>query len=53
VLDSFLDLRDDDFVRNDAFGNNAFHLDTRECEKIIDFLDGFPGKVEVSREPVK
>ena len=39
VLHGFLDLRDDDFIRGDAFGNNAFHLDTGEGEKVVDFLD--------------
>ena len=41
VLDGFLDLRDDDFVRRDAFGNDAFDLDTGEGEEVVDFLDGF------------
>jgi hypothetical protein len=41
VLNGFHDLRDDDFLRSDAFGNNAFNFDSGEGEKVIDFLNRF------------
>jgi hypothetical protein len=53
VLNGFFDFRDHDFIRGDAFGDNALDFYASEREKIGNFRDGFSGKVKVSGEPVK
>jgi hypothetical protein len=53
VLDSFHDLGDDNSFRCDSFGNDALDFNASEGEEVIDFLDRFAGKIEVSCEPVE
>ncbi len=52
VLDGFFDLSDDDSIRGYPFGDDSLHFNAREREEVGDFLNGFPGEIEMSGEPV-
>ena len=47
MLNGFLNLGDDDFIRGDSFGDDAFNFDSSKGEEIGDLIDGFSGKIEV------
>jgi hypothetical protein len=47
MLNGFLNLGDDDFIRGDSFGDDALDFDASKGEEIGDLIDGFSGKIEV------